>query len=259
MSERQKHGFIFETYIINRYNLIKENRYTSHFDVYTQKNIPIQIKCIKRKNEICFGDFYRNMSNQHDFILIVGFYDQDSHNINNIDILYIDNIRWKQLFDFKEYHTLLEEFKLITNLKIVDSRFRSLRNKYSRIFKSQFISLRIKRDHKTQKRIQCAISYKNFLKMKKYFKPILLEMSDSRLYEKFYTKPEVSKKCIILMNEFIRTDTKDPSIYSYIEPSAGNGSFSDILIDMKMNCTSYDIKPEKDYMKQEDFLKLETI
>lgn len=65
-------------------------------------------------------------------------------------------------------------------------------------------------------------------------------MTDKQL-DKFYTKTEVAKKCIDLV----------PNIEQYtkiIEPSAGDGSFSNLL-----NCVAYDIKPEGPNIIEKDW------
>jgi hypothetical protein len=63
--------------------------------------------------------------------------------------------------------------------------------------------------------------------------------------DKFYTKPSVASKCMSTVNELI-TD-----INLWIEPSAGNGSFYNIMPSPKKG---YDIKPEcKDVVTQDFF------
>lgn len=76
----------------------------------------------------------------------------------------------------------------------------------------------------------------------------LLEQASDRmdiLADKFYTKPEVAKMCIKQL---------DLSKYDrIIEPSAGSGSFSKQI----PNCEAYDLYPEDDSIKKQDFLKFE--
>lgn len=65
--------------------------------------------------------------------------------------------------------------------------------------------------------------------------------------DKFYTPPNVAKKCIDLL---------DLSDYDTIlEPSAGNGSFSKQI----PNCIAYDLKPEDESIKQLDFFDLKEL
>ena len=63
--------------------------------------------------------------------------------------------------------------------------------------------------------------------------------------DKFYTSPEVAKECISLI--------PDLETYSLIiEPSAGNGSFSN-----QLKCLAFDIAPEAENIQQQDWLKVE--
>lgn len=64
--------------------------------------------------------------------------------------------------------------------------------------------------------------------------------------DKYYTEPSVAKYCIDKTNEFF------PDISEYLEPSAGNGSFSLQLL----NCLAYDIAPEHSTILKQDFLTL---
>lgn len=63
--------------------------------------------------------------------------------------------------------------------------------------------------------------------------------------DKFYTSPEVAKDCLAKLN-----------LGAYdriIEPSAGNGSFSDQI----PGCEAYDLYPDHKGIKKQDFLKFE--
>ena len=64
--------------------------------------------------------------------------------------------------------------------------------------------------------------------------------------DKFYTPISIAKKCIsqINLNEY---DT-------IIEPSAGSGSFSNLL-----NCIAYDIEPENEKIIKQDFFTISKI
>lgn len=72
------------------------------------------------------------------------------------------------------------------------------------------------------------------------------------LIDQFYTKKEVSEKCIKLLLSTINISKKD----LLIEPSAGTGSFTDYFKDNNYKIDSYDIEPKKNYIKQQDFLTL---
>lgn len=64
--------------------------------------------------------------------------------------------------------------------------------------------------------------------------------------DRFYTKPEVAEYCVSLI-----PNLKD---YIVLEPSAGNGAFSDLF---PLNSEAIDIAPQKDDIKQMDFFDWE--
>ena len=67
--------------------------------------------------------------------------------------------------------------------------------------------------------------------------------------DKYYTSIELSKYCIDKTFEIIGEE----NITDIIEPSAGDGSFSNQMF----FCTAYDIEPEHKDIIQQDFLQLE--
>lgn len=67
--------------------------------------------------------------------------------------------------------------------------------------------------------------------------------------DKYYTSIELSKYCIDKTFEIIGKD----NITEIIEPSAGNGSFSNQIED----CIAYDIEPDGDSIIEQDFLNVE--
>jgi len=68
--------------------------------------------------------------------------------------------------------------------------------------------------------------------------------------DQFYTNPGISSYCLDVLKDTIDIDFED----ILLEPSAGNGSFSDILIEQCYNVDSYDIEPKKRYIKKQDYL-----
>lgn len=183
---RQEHGYVFETLIIEKYGLLK-NKMRSEYDAtYVQgdENIPVQIKCIKYRSSIDCADFYRNQNKSQDFIFVVGFWSElknkkdtegvivfdNTKYIQELHILYIEHVKWNSLFVFKESSEMKAELSLITNLVEDDVKWKNFIKKYKKLWKSgdvkRNVEIRFKRDHKTQKRIQCAINNSVF---KKYF------------------------------------------------------------------------------------------
>ena len=65
--------------------------------------------------------------------------------------------------------------------------------------------------------------------------------------DKYYTPTDLAKYCIDKTFEVIGEE----NITDIIEPSAGNGSFSNLL-----ECVAYDIEPEHESIIKQDYLEL---
>jgi len=70
--------------------------------------------------------------------------------------------------------------------------------------------------------------------------------------DKFYTKKHIVKYCIDLINKYIKINKKKDMI---IEPSAGNGSFINLINKICDNRLFFDLKPEHKSIKKQNFLK----
>ena len=123
------------------------------------------------------ASFIRNANNTDDFYLIVGFWSGEKNNIVSIETLFIKGDEWHSLFDdtiVKECENFLNE---ITNDVSDDEKWANGREILKEKWQTQTSNLirpRFKRDHKTQKRMQCAINNKDFYNyfVKKYTKEI---------------------------------------------------------------------------------------
>ena len=71
--------------------------------------------------------------------------------------------------------------------------------------------------------------------------------------DKYYTPTEIVEHCVNKVKEIVADDVTE-----IIEPSAGNGAFIESL-DNNFNCNKYyyDLLPEHDKIKQQDFLELD--
>ncbi len=175
MAERQKHGFEYEQRVIAENNvitddknsLVKEEGYTDKWDMYESidsNKYPVSVKCIGFKSSIDFGDFRRQTNVNDDFILYVGFWKNKKDNIVEEYKVIISKENWQSYFGDKNIiNEMLDEMKGISNDYSDDKKWKEFRNKYKQMYGSSVISLRFKRDHKSQKRIQCGITKKNFL------------------------------------------------------------------------------------------------
>jgi hypothetical protein len=165
--ERQIHGFEYERLIMERNNLTKESSYTGKWDMYelfNGKNTPVSVKCIGFKSSIDFGDFKRQTEIVDDFILYIGFWKGQKRNIVEEYKVLIKNENWIKYFGDKNIISdMVCEMSFISNDYSDDCKWKEFRNKYSGLYGKSVISLRFKRDHKSQKRIQCGITKSNFL------------------------------------------------------------------------------------------------
>jgi len=161
--ERQKHGFIFEEFIFSELSLTKINEYTAPYDAYDSNNFKYQIKLIKYGNSIDLGDIFRNAEKQDDFFLVIGFWKDKKDNIVEIYRLYIDCKKWKNILSFDYYDELKDWIRnKVSNAYEYDKQWKKEMQYWKEKFGKRHISIRFKRDHKNQRRIQCAINNKEF-------------------------------------------------------------------------------------------------
>src|SRR5574344_1029592 len=73
-----------------------------------------------------------------------------------------------------------------------------------------------------------------------------MKKKEARMFDKFYTKPEIAKKCIECAESILNFKK-----YNFLEPSAGSGAFSN-----QLECEAYDLYPEGEKIKKADFLLL---
>ena len=164
--ERQSHGFKFETFIKEKFNIqpCPNDHYTYKWDGMLN-GYPVSIKNEQNGSDIEMASFMRNATNTDNFYLIVGFWENSKDNIVAIETLFINGDEWHQLFNeeiVKECQNFLQE---ITNDTSDDFRWKKgckiLKEKWA-ITTPNLVRPRFKRDHKTQKRMQCAINYSDF-------------------------------------------------------------------------------------------------
>lgn len=164
--ERQVHGFKFESFIKEKYNIepCPEGHYTYKWDGMLN-GYPVSIKTEQQGTDVEMASFNRNAENTDNFYLIVGFWEGSKDNIVAIETLFIDGAEWHQIFNeeiVKECQKFLTE---ITNDYSDDEKWNNgckiLKEKWAQTTPN-LIRPRFKRDHKKQKRMQCAINYSDF-------------------------------------------------------------------------------------------------
>lgn len=111
------------------------------------------------------GDYFRNERNLQSFFLIVGFWEKEKDNIVEQKILFIPGEEWHRLFNTDLTPAFKDIIDNITNSQQDDQKWKESIKWARREWKSttnNLIRPRFKRDHKRQKRIQCAINNKDF-------------------------------------------------------------------------------------------------
>lgn len=165
-NERQQHGFKFENYIKEKFNISScpEGHYTYKWDGILN-GCPVSIKTEKNGSDIEMASFIRNAENVDDFYLIVGFWEGNKDNIIAIETLFINGEEWHQLFNNEIVQECQYFLQKITNNVSDDKRWsegcKVLKDKWNKATPN-LIRPRFKRDHKSQKRMQCAINYLDF-------------------------------------------------------------------------------------------------
>ncbi len=178
MPETQKHGFDFENWIKDTFFAKSHIKYTEKWDVPIELNIsnaipsefqrlPVSIKTCKFGGSIGFGDAVRQFENDEDFLLIVGFWQQDGGNKNFISVVAakVTAEQWHKLFE-----TLIENDdvrKLDALIKDRSKDYWEVRKqakeaKKSDRVKSAMMVLNPKIDSKNQRRLQCSLPFNLF-------------------------------------------------------------------------------------------------
>lgn len=163
---RQNHGFANEAALIEKYKLDFFGRsYTGKFDgVFPKDGLPVSIKTEKLGSDVELADYFRNASIDHDYYMIVSFWEGSKDNIVSNYYLKVVGSEWAKLFDNKWHAPFKQLLADASNQRSYDEEWRekvkALKESYG---SDSIIRLRPKRDHKIQKRMQCAISYKDFL------------------------------------------------------------------------------------------------
>jgi hypothetical protein len=164
--ERQIHGFEYQEMMCKKRNLISDENYTGMWDAYKLNGSPCVMKTFKEKSELPLSDIFTNTKRDKDFYLIYGVWKGKKSNIIENKEILIDIDKWKELFDWNHYDELNNWIKnLVSNSYDYDMIWKSeVKQWKERWGYDRLIQPRFKRDHKTQRRIQSAVAYKN-LKM----------------------------------------------------------------------------------------------
>ena len=185
MAERQYHGIWLEEQLQSIRGWKKYEKYTHPFDLFdTQLDLfdqikqNVQCKCIGKSNSIEMGDLFRNSKKEQDFVLAIILYDKlieidkrkkiPSKIVNYVEVE-IDHEKWNEQWVLPKHvlHSWQDWIKnKVKNDREYDSQWRieceQRIQEWDFYNKSQnsVVKPRFKRDHKTQRRIQCAVNAK---------------------------------------------------------------------------------------------------
>lgn len=170
----QSHGFDNELRIVTEHDLLHmKDDYTAPWDAYTKGEdpVPVSIKTKSAFGAVEMGDFFRNGSKTEDFYLITSFWKGAKDNIVSERILYLPKDYWVSQFPDLYNEEIRDFMAEITNDYSDDAKWKQwctqLKHKWADT--GSLIKLAPKRDHKSQKRMQCVIPYANFLEMAKTY------------------------------------------------------------------------------------------
>lgn len=172
--ERQKDGLAYQKAVVAKYGLEEDPTYTGKWDAY-YNGVPVEIKLVKEDNNIDFSSLKRKSEITEPFYLIIGYWRKckdiygNTHKIVVEEIiLYIDDMElWQAQFPDECKHLLDKNYVFdgISNAYEDDIKWRVRRKQVVAEWNrhNTGILIRCKRDHKNQKRIQCALK-KSFLR-----------------------------------------------------------------------------------------------
>ncbi len=178
-NERQQHGFKFEDWLKKEFFDI---HYGSKWDIPRELNPnknggPISIKTAKWKGSIYFGDAIRQFEINETFTLIVGFWEaiRGHKKVVKIAETVVSIEKWRKLWypltsgDLKELDDIIKD----RNVGHVLSRERAQANikELKNYGKWPIFTLNPKIDSKTQRRLQCSLSFGSFFKELMHVEP----------------------------------------------------------------------------------------
>ncbi|MCG2694542.1 hypothetical protein L6261_00445 [Candidatus Parcubacteria bacterium] len=171
MAEVQNHGFIFENWIKKILGVEKvASKYTQKWDI--PNKIPVSVKFMGLTNALEFGSTVRIWEINKPFILVIGRWKQtgDKKIIKSIDEI---NITPEILSMMKGEITLeeIKEFDKIIKKFSAGKKGQKEAIEFAKKWKSQrkdkmgLLTITHKIDSKNQRRIQCNLNYRNYIKL----------------------------------------------------------------------------------------------
>jgi hypothetical protein len=209
MPEVQLHGFDFENWIKQTFFANLTVSYSYKWDVPAEFNsleivpqefrhLPVSIKTCKNRSPIGFGDALRQFKNDEDFLLIVGFWEQNGINKNfvSVEAVKITAQIWRNLFQPLTEKDLKLLDVTIKNKETHYAEVRKLAKEIKKSFPPTKMVLNPKIDSKIQRRLQCSLPFNAFwndVVKKESSRNIECELFDERVPNPFVSGARVFK------------------------------------------------------------------
>ena len=178
MVEVQAHGFSFEKWVRDHFFSGYLGTYMQKWDVPPDRNnhasvpaqfhnLPVSIKTAKLGSPIGLGDVLRQRQIDHDFLMVVGFWEQRTATekwIVDIGCAAFDSAAWQKLWGQLTLDDISSIDKAVKNMNehysIVRAKAQEWKTKPA--VRTSTLVINPKIDSKTQRRIQCSLPYSAF-------------------------------------------------------------------------------------------------
>lgn len=173
-TEVQNHGVIFEKWIRDTFfDGYTPESYTQKWDIPASANkkfggIPVNPKAAKFKGAVDLGDALRQFDIDEPFWLIIGYWQQDGETKRFVNVVAtrMEPEQWCQLWGDLERADLKRLDKIIKQTPDPREARRLVQEiKREPKFKSSIITLNPKIDSKSQRRLQCSLSWNKVFKV----------------------------------------------------------------------------------------------
>lgn len=170
-SARQKHGYVYESHLVDRLGLVPTAHATNAWDAFSRSGVPVSIKTKKIGGAVELGSWKLRASNSADFYFLVGFWGDASKQVVDERFMKIPGEFWQHQFP-EFYHQKIDElFQGVSNHPDYDAEWDARRKAFQEEYlmyrrkSGSIIRMNPKRDHKTQLRMQCSIDYNTVMSL----------------------------------------------------------------------------------------------
>ena len=173
-AEVQRHGLVFEEWIDDTFfGGYRPPSYTQKWDIPAAENknhggVPVNPKAIKYGTPVDLGDALRQFAIDEPFILAIGFWlqDRDEKYFVNLIAPRIEPAAWKKLWGTVTRADLENLDAVVKDKSLTPEQARAAAQKIKNAppFTTAVIEVNPKIDSKTQRRLQCSLSFANVFK-----------------------------------------------------------------------------------------------